>query len=128
VESLIKDPAIQDALTGKITNQIVTKNNVADLTDQAAGALAQNGLPPISTLLRGVFGSLASGVQGFAHSRIHKIITGPRMENAWAQVNRVASQQLADGEHYWGGMRAAPFTSRSPGRDLQGRAHPRFVR
>jgi hypothetical protein len=33
-------------------------------------------------------------VQGFVHSRIHKIITGPRMANAWVQVNRVASQAL----------------------------------
>jgi hypothetical protein len=39
-----------------------------------------------------VSGSLASGVAGFVHSRIHKIITGPRMANAWLQVNRVASQ------------------------------------
>ena len=39
-------------------------------------------------------GSLASGVQGFVHSRVHKIITGPRMAAAWVQVNRVASQQL----------------------------------
>jgi hypothetical protein len=28
------------------------------------------------------------------HSSIHKIITGPRMANAWVQVNRVASQAL----------------------------------
>ena len=28
------------------------------------------------------------------HSRIHNINTGPRMANAWVQVNRVASQQL----------------------------------
>jgi len=41
-----------------------------------------------------VSGPLASGVQGFVHTRIHKIITGPRMANAWVQVNRVASQQL----------------------------------
>jgi hypothetical protein len=41
-----------------------------------------------------VSGSLASGVQGFVHSRIHKIITGPRMADAWTQVNRTASQQL----------------------------------
>jgi hypothetical protein len=94
VEPLIKDPAIQNALTDKITNQIVTRINVKGLTDQAAAALAQKGLPRISTLLRGVSGSLASGVQGFVHSRIHKIITGPRMANAWVQVNRVASQQL----------------------------------
>jgi hypothetical protein len=94
VEPLIKDPAIQNALTDKITNEIVTRINVPALTDQAAAALAQQGLSRISTLLRGVSGSLASGVQGFVHSRIHKIITGPRMANAWTQVNRVASQQL----------------------------------
>jgi hypothetical protein len=94
VEPLIKDPAIQNALTDKITNEIVTRINVPALTDQAAAALAQKGLTRISTLLRGLSGSLASGVQGFVHSRIHKIITGPRMANAWVQVNRVASQQL----------------------------------
>jgi hypothetical protein len=94
VEPLIKDPAIQNALTDKITNQIVTRINVAGLTDQAAAALAHKGLPRVSALLRSFSGSLASGVAGFVHGRIHKIITGPRMANAWTQVNRVASQQL----------------------------------
>jgi hypothetical protein len=94
VEPLIKDPAIQNALTDKLTGEIVTRINVKGLTDQAAAALAQRGLPRVSALLRGVAGSLASGVAGFVHSRIHKIITGPRMANAWTQVNRVASQQL----------------------------------
>jgi hypothetical protein len=94
VEPLIKDPAIQNALTDKLTSEIVTKINVKALTDQAATDLAQKGLPRISALLRGVSGSLASGVAGFVHSSIHKIITGPRMANAWVQVNRVASQQL----------------------------------
>src|SRR6266699_3020603 len=73
VAPLIKDPAIQNALTNKLTHQSVTK---------------------IGGLLQGVSGSLASGVAGFVHSSIHKIITGPRMANAWTQVNRVASQQL----------------------------------
>jgi hypothetical protein len=94
VEPLIKDPAIQNALTNKISNEIVTRINVKGLTDQAAAALAQKGLPRVSTLLHSFSGSLASGVAGFVHSRIHKIITGPRMANAWVQVNRVASQAL----------------------------------
>ena len=64
------------------------------LTDQAAAELSQKGLTRIGSLLQGVSGSLASGMQGFVHSRIHKIITGPRMANAWVQVNRAASQQL----------------------------------
>jgi hypothetical protein len=94
VEPLIKDPAIQNALTDKLTAEIVTRINVKGRTDQVAADLAGKGLPRISALLRGVSGSLASGVAGFVHSRIHKIITGPRMANAWVQVNRVASQAL----------------------------------
>ena len=94
VEPLIKDPAIQNALTDKLTAEIVTKIDVKGLTDQVAAELTAKGLTRISALLRGVSGSLASGVQGFVHSSIHKIITGPRMANAWVQVNRVASQQL----------------------------------
>jgi hypothetical protein len=94
VEPLIKDPAIQNALTDKLTSEIVTRINVKGLTDQAAAALAQKGLPRVSTLLQSFSGSLASGVQGFVHTQIHKIITGPRMANAWVQVNRVASQAL----------------------------------
>ena len=94
VTPLIKDPAIQNALTNKLTTEIVTKIDVKGRTDQAAAELSQKGFTRIGGLLKGVSGSLASGVQGFVHSRIHKIITGPRMANAWVQVNRVASQQL----------------------------------
>jgi len=94
VTPLIHDPAIQNALTTKITNEIVTRIDVKGLTDQAAAGLSQKGFTRIGSLLQGVSGPLASGVQGFVHNRIHKIITGPRMANAWVQVNRVASQQL----------------------------------
>ena len=94
VTPLIKDPAIQNALTSKLTTEIVTKIDVKGRTDQAAAELSQKGFTRIGGLLKGVSGSLASGVQGFVHSRIHKIIAGPRMANAWVQVNRVASQQL----------------------------------
>ena len=94
VAPLIKDPAIQDALTSKLTNEIVTRIDVKARADQAAAELSQKGFTRIGGLLKGVSGSLASGVQGFVHSRIHKIITGPRMANAWVQVNRVAHQAL----------------------------------
>ena len=94
VTPLIKDPAIQNALTDRLTSEIVTKIDVKARADQAAAELSQKGFTRIGGLLKGVSGSLASGVQGFVHSRIHKIITGPRMANAWVQVNRVASQQL----------------------------------
>jgi hypothetical protein len=94
VTPLIHDPAIQNALTTKITSKIVTSDRCEGRTDQAAAGLPQKSFTRIGSLLQGVSGSLASGVQGVVHSSIHKIITGPRMANAWVQVNRVASQQL----------------------------------
>ena len=95
VAPLIKDPAIQNALTDKLTSQIVTQIDVKGRTDQAAAELSQRGFTRIGGLLKGVSGSLASGVQGFVHSSIHKIITGPRMANAWTQVNQVAHQAIS---------------------------------
>ncbi len=94
VAPLIKDPAIQNALTNKLTNEIVAKIDVKGLTDQAAADLSQKGFTRVGGLLQSVAGPLASGVQGFVHSRVQKIVTGPRMAAAWVQVNRVASQQL----------------------------------
>src|SRR6266566_3508478 len=94
VAPLIKDPAIQNALTDKLTSDIVAKIDVKGLTDQAAAELSQKGLPKIGGLLQSVSGSLASGVQGFVHSGIHKIITGPQMAAAWVSVNRAASRAL----------------------------------
>ena len=94
VAPLIKDPAIQNALTDKLTSEIVAKIDVKGLTDQAAAELSDKGFTRIGSLLQGVSGSLASGVQGFVHGSIRKIITGPRMAAAWVQVNRAASQQI----------------------------------
>ena len=91
---LIKDPAIQNALTSKLTHQIVTQIDVKRLTSQVAAELSAKGLPRVGGLVQSFSGSLASGVQGFAHSGIHKIITGPRMAKAWTRVNRVAHQAL----------------------------------
>ena len=45
VEPLIKDPAIQNALTNKLTTEIVTRINVKGLTDQAAADLARRACP-----------------------------------------------------------------------------------
>jgi len=115
VTPLIHDPAIQHPLTDKITNEIVTKINVEGLTDQAAADLSQKGFTRIGSLLQGVSGSLASGVQGCAHSRVHKIITGPRMADAWVQVNRAASQQLNAVLAGCGGKQRRPRRRQRPG-------------
>lgn len=94
MEPLIHDPAIQNALTDKITAQITTRLSVTSRADQAAAELSSRGLPRLSTLLKSEAPAIASGVAGFVHSQVHKIVTGPRFAQAWVQANTLVHQEL----------------------------------
>jgi hypothetical protein len=94
IEPLIHDPAIQNALTDKVTVAITSRLNVTGYTNQAAALLTSKGLPRVGTLLKTFGPSIASAVAGFVHNTVHKIVTGPRFANAWIQVNTVAHQTL----------------------------------
>ncbi|HEY2692237.1 MAG TPA: hypothetical protein VGJ50_27650 [Streptosporangiaceae bacterium] len=94
IEPLIHEPAVQNALTDKITVAITSRLNVAARTDQAADLLTSKGLPRVGSLLKTFGPSIASSVAGFIHGQVHKIVTGPRFARAWVQVNTVAHQVL----------------------------------
>src|SRR5271166_2962589 len=67
---LASDPAIQRALTDKITNEISSHLNVVGLTDAAASQLASKGLTRASTALKSFAPQIASAVSGFIHSQV----------------------------------------------------------
>ena len=93
IEPLIHDPAIQNALTDKITLQITKHLNVVGYANQAATSLSSH-FPRVSTLIRTFAPQLASSIAGFVHTQVHKIVTSQAVANAWVQVNRVAHGQL----------------------------------
>jgi hypothetical protein len=94
VEPLIHDPAIQNVLTDKITNQITSQLNITGTINQAATQLNSRGLPRISTLLNTFGPQIASAVTGFIHSTVHTVISSKAMATAWVQVNTVAHQAV----------------------------------
>jgi hypothetical protein len=94
VTPLLSDPAIQRALTDKITNRIVAEIDVPALATQTAAELNQRGLPRAAGLVQNFSGSIASAVQGFVHNGVSKIITSPQMANVWVQANRAVHEQL----------------------------------
>jgi hypothetical protein len=94
VEPLIHDPAIQNVLTDKITDQITSQLNITGTINQAATQLNSKGLPRISTLLNTFSPQIASAVTGFIHSTVHTVISSKAMANAWVQVNTVAHQAV----------------------------------
>jgi hypothetical protein len=94
MEPLIHEPAIQRALTDKITTEITTRLKVQALADQASAALTQHGLDRAGTLLHSVAGPLASGVNGFVHNQVAKAVAGPRVARLWPQLNRAVHAQM----------------------------------
>jgi hypothetical protein len=94
VEPLIHDPAIQNVLTDKITNEITSQLNLNGIISQAATETGARGLPRISSLLTTFGPQITSSVTGFIHSTVHTVITSQAMANAWVQVNTVAHQAL----------------------------------
>ncbi len=94
VEPLIHDPAIQNVLTEKITNEITSRLNLTGTINQAAAQLNSKGLPRISSLLSQFGPQIASAVTGFISSTVHTAISSQAMATAWVQVNTLAHQAL----------------------------------
>jgi hypothetical protein len=96
VAPLAEDPAIQQAITDQITNQVFTYIDVRGLTTQAVDALSQRGsLPPrVADQLQALTVPIANGLQSFTRSQVAKIVQGQAFADAWVQANRAAHQEL----------------------------------
>jgi hypothetical protein len=94
IEPLIHDPAIQNALTDKITAQIVKHLNVVGHANQAAAALTSRGLPRVGALVKAFAPQVAGAIAGFVHTQVHKIVTSPAVANLWVQANRAGHEQI----------------------------------
>jgi len=94
VSPLITEPAVQGALTDKITTKITDQINVQGIANQAAKQLTNRGLTRLGTLIASFSGTLASGVTSFIHGTVAKIISNPLVAKLWAQANRIAHTQL----------------------------------
>jgi hypothetical protein len=94
VEPLVHEPAVQNALTDKITNEITSQVNVTGYAKQAAAALTSKGLPRVGTLLNSFAPQISSAFAGYVHGQVHKIVTGPRFAQLWVQANTRIHAQL----------------------------------
>jgi hypothetical protein len=94
VQPLIHEPAIQNVLTDKITDQITSQLNLSGTVNQAAAELKSRGLTRVSSLLTTFDSQIVSGVTGFIHSTVHSVIASPTVARIWTQVNTVAHQAL----------------------------------
>jgi hypothetical protein len=94
VEPLIHDPAIQNVLTDKITDQITSRLNLNGTISQATTQLNDRGLTRISSLLTTFSPQITSAVTGFIHSTVHTVVASPAAAKIWVQVNTAAHQAV----------------------------------
>jgi hypothetical protein len=94
VEPLVHDPAIQNALTDKITTEITTHLNVTAYADQAAGILSSKGLPRVAALLKTFAPSINDAVAGFIHGQVRKVVESPQFARVWVEANTEVHQVL----------------------------------
>jgi hypothetical protein len=94
VAPLISDPAIQVALTDKISTQIDAKLQLQKRANEAADVLSKKGLTTVGTLLHSVSGTLAGAIEGFIHTEVGKVVASPQVARLWTQVNQTAHAQL----------------------------------
>lgn len=94
VGPLAADPAVQGALTDRITTTLFQQIDVQGLTDEAITALGAQGLPPqIAQRLQAFTPALTTAVTGFVHGKVAEVVAGPQFASAWDQAVRVAQQQ-----------------------------------
>ena len=94
VSPLITEPAVQRALTDKLSNELTTRLGVQGLVNQAAAALSRQGATRAGSLLTATSGSIASGVDGFIHSQIGKFVASPQAARLWKRANQRLHAQL----------------------------------
>lgn len=95
VAPLAADPAIQDAVTDRITTEITTRLQVQAVTDEAIAALADQGLPPLAaTSLSALSGPLADAIESFIRDQVAALVGSDEFRTAWEEANREAHTQL----------------------------------
>ena len=95
VAPLASDPAIQDAISDRVTAEIFNYVDIPAVTTQAIDALAAQGLPATAeTGLRALSVPLDSAVQNFVHERVDNLVRSPAFADAWEAANREAHAQL----------------------------------
>ncbi len=91
VAPLATDPAVQEAVTNRVTTEIVSAVDVPALAQQAAQASELTRAPAIAAL---VSGPISDWLESFIRKHVGDFVRSPRFANLWANVNRAAHEQI----------------------------------
>jgi hypothetical protein len=96
VAPLASDPAVQQAVTNRITAEIFTYIDVPGLTSEAVATISENrSLTPRQTAaLEALTGPLNSGIESFTEQTVQRVVQSEQFEAAWVEANTLVHQRL----------------------------------
>ncbi len=95
ITPLAHDPAVQNAIVTRVTDEIFTRIDVQAVTQEAIAALSQQGLRPrASEGLSALSAPLAGGIRSFVTTQVTRLVQSDAFADAWVTANREAHTQL----------------------------------
>lgn len=95
VAPLAKSPAVQRAVTDRITTEITSRLQVQAVTQQAVDALAARGLPAgAAASLQALASPLTNAINDFVQKQVAKLVASDQFAQAWQEANRQAHAQM----------------------------------
>lgn len=96
VSPLASDPAVQDAVATRLTNEIFARLDITGFTTEAIDAIAANRdlTDRQAAALAALSGPITTGIQSFTSDKINELVESEAFATAWTQANTVAHQQL----------------------------------
>jgi hypothetical protein len=91
VAPLARDPAVQQAVATRLTDELVTRVDVAGLVQQLVDALAERGAPEA---LNGLVGPVTNGIRSFIETQVLRVLASEQFAQVWDAANRVAHDEL----------------------------------
>jgi hypothetical protein len=96
VAPIAEDPAVQSALAAEVTTVVLDNLDVPGLTSDALTTLSElDDMPPrVASALPALAVPISSGIESFTRDQVDKALASPRFAAIWAQVNRLAHEQV----------------------------------
>ena len=96
VTPLASDPAVQNAIADRITQEINSAINVEEITGEALTALSgQNFVPPrAASVLPSLAVPLSNAIENFVRTRVDQLVQSDAFQQAWVESMRQAHTQM----------------------------------
>jgi hypothetical protein len=95
VGPLASDPDVQQAVTKRATDAVLSHVDVPALVDQLTDAASEQGVPPrAAELLKNLDGPIESGLKQLVSGAVERVVTSSAFEKVWVEANRRAHSAL----------------------------------